>query len=415
MKKLSSFQYFTIGVVSLGGFLFGYNLAVIAGALHFLTSKFQLSALQQGILVAMPLFGALIGSSFAGYLADRFGRRRTLFLTSLLFFFATLITAVAPALWLILLGRFITGLAVGIVSLTAPLYLAEMAPPHLRGGIVSVNQLAITVGIFVAYLVNLICCESEAWRLMFAFALIPAIAQFIALFFLPETHAYMKGASKEKKISWGSLFTPTVRNLLFIGVGLCIFQQITGINGVVFFAPAIFAKAGFTSHSTAVFATVGIGVVNVLATLIALKLLDRTGRRLLLLVGLIGMAVSLLLVAFAFFFNAPRLDLFAVLGLMSYIAFFAMSIGPITWLIIAEIYPLSIRGRAMSIATLSNWLFCFALSLSFLHIFEGLGTEGTFFLFAILSIVGAVFVFRYVPETKGRSLEEIEKQLTKGE
>lgn len=409
MKKLSLFQYFTIGVVSLGGFLFGYNLAVIAGALHFLAAKFHLSALHQGMLVATPLFGALLGSSFAGYIADKFGRRRALFLTSLLFFLGALITTVAPAFWLIMLGRLVAGLAVGIVSLTAPLYLAEMAPPDLRGGIVSVNQLAITVGIFVAYLVNLICCESEAWRLMFAFALLPAILQFISLFFLPEIQF-----SKAKGSSLRTLFTPSVMKLLLIGIGLCIFQQITGINGVVFFAPTIFAKAGFTSHSTAVFATVGIGVVNVLATVIALKLLDRAGRRLLLLVGLIGMAVSLLLVALAFSFNAMRLDLIAVIGLMSYVAFFAMSIGPITWLILAEIYPLSIRGRAMSIATFSNWLFCFLLSFSFLHIFEGLGTEGTFFLFASTSIVGAIFVFRYVPETKGRSLEEIEKQLTKG-
>ena len=233
--------------------------------------------------------------------------------------------------------------------------------------------------------------------------------QFVSLFFLERTLF-----SKTEKSAWHVFFTPNVRKLLFIGIGLSVFQQITGINAVFFFAPSIFEKAGFTFHSTAVVATVAIGAINIIGTALALKLLDRLGRRPLLLIGLSGMAVSLLIVACAFFFNVAYIGSFAVLGLLSYIAFFALSMGPITWLILAEIYPHSIRGRAMSIATFFNWFSSCFLSLSFLHIFEGLGTEGTFFLFAILSIVGAIFVFRYVPETKGRSLEEIEKQLTKG-
>jgi SP family galactose:H+ symporter-like MFS transporter len=421
--------------IVLGGFLFGYNTAVISGALEFLTQQFSLTIFQEGLAVSSILIGALVGALGAGALADRLGRRRATLATALVFIVGTWMVARASSFDMFLWGRLITGLGVGFSSLIAPLYLAEIAPPKSRGAFVAANQLAITVGILAAYAVDYLFAAESAWRSMFALALIPAAVQFLCILISPDSpdwllaHGYkqkavaslkrlhlntplsdMKAVSApQKNIGWKGLLKPTLRSVLLIGVLLSIFQQITGINTVIYYAPKIFQNAGVPS---ALFATMGVGLVNVLATIISVWLLDRWGRRPLLLISLSGMVVSLLVLSFAFFTASASIGLVSVLSLMSYVSFFAIGLGPIMWVVISEIYPLQVRGRAMGIATFANWLFNYLVSLTFLDLIEILGSAGTFFLYAVIGICALLFIYRFIPEMKGKSLEEIEKENT---
>lgn len=432
LKKWNSTLLFCAIVASLGGFLFGYNTSVISGALLFMTKEFGLTTFQQEFIVSILLIGCLFGALFGGGLADRFGRKPLLFTTCLLFFVGTFFMVIAQGTLTIFLGRFIGGLGIGLASLVVPLYLAEISPAKSRGAIVSFNQLAITIGILVAYIVNLGFSGTGDFRWMFAFEFFPAALFFLSLFFIPETPSYLSRINKKsvaetvlkklghktdmqesapisKKVSLKLLFHPSVKSAFFIGILLSVFQQITGINIVIYYAPTIFSQAGFQSAQSAIFATVGVGVVNVIMTIVALFLIDRIGRKPLLYIGLIGMIISLAVLGLSFQLHNDFIAPIAMICLMSYVAFFAISLGPIAWLIISEIYPLEIRGKAMGIATGANWICNFIVSLTFLTLIAELGKTGTFWVYSIIGIIALLFVWKKVPETKGKTFAQIQQ------
>lgn len=367
-STLSTKLILAVFIAALGGFLFGYNTSVISGALLFLGQEFQLSPFMEGVLVSIILLGALIGASIAGSLADKLGRRKTLILNGIVYCIGILIATWASNLSTLLLGRFITGIGVGISSLAVPLYIAEISPTKWRGGLVAVNQLMVTIGILSAYIINYTFSETGNWRWMFGLALVPVFIQTVGLFFLPEA---LKPIVSEIKKGAKSLFS--IKHALIIGILLSIIQQITGINAVLYYASKIFQMAGYATASSAIFASLGIGIVNVAATFFSIWLLDLKGRRWLLLLGIGGMTVSLSVIAVAFWTNWPAIQLLASLSLMSYVVFFAIGLGPITWVILSEIYPLSLRGKAMSIATFANWLCNYLVALTFLDLIETLG------------------------------------------
>lgn len=437
MQFGSFYTIFASCVAALGGLLFGYNTSVISGALLFISQDFNLSTFQQELVVSTFLIGCVIGAFWGGFLADFLGRKKTLFATLILFFFGIFILSDSVGFDTLLLGRFISGLAIGISSLCTPLYIAEIAPHERRGVLVSLNQLMITIGILVAYLVSYRLANQNDWRDMFAFAYFPAAVQFAGLFFIPESPSWLLGqnrhADAEKvfkkmdlplrdqqavregdgsglasKMNWRELFSSRYRRSFLVGVGISVFQQITGINTVIYYAPKIFQLAGYQTAQTAIFATIFVGIINVVMTVISLWLIDRWGRRPLLVGGLLGMATALALLGFSFLGAGADMGYAAVAGLMIYVAFFAISLGPVAWLIISEIYPLGIRGRAMGIATLANWICNYIVSLTFLTLIEVLGTGYTFWLYTIICLIGLWFVLKMVPETKGKTLEQIQ-------
>jgi SP family galactose:H+ symporter-like MFS transporter len=441
-EKLTFFGKLAILTVALGGFLFGYHLGVISGALELIEKTFSLGPFKESIVVSILLLGACVGSIFGGALCDRFGRQRMIIVTALLFTVGALIAASAVDYGMILLGRVVIGVAVGLIFLVGPLYLAEIAPPHLRGGIVATYQFATVIGILTGYVVNYLFFDLGNWRAMFALGMIPSGILTLAIFFFPETPdwlmahgkiekakqalqrlrqdrlwehhlAEMKKCASGQDVSWKRLLQPSVKFALFIGIMINVFQQITGINAVIYYSPKIFAAAGFGTGSSALVGTLGIGAINVIATFLALKLLDRLGRRPLLLIGIAGMIVSLLVLSIALFLNSSASGIISVITLISYVGFFAIGLGPVTGLLVAEIYPLSVRGKAMSLATTANWLCNFLVAQTFLELILLLGTGGAFLLLAIISIFAFFIIKRYVPETKGKSLEEIELSMAK--
>lgn len=435
--KFTSYTLFVSCIAAIGGILFGYNASVISGVLLFISKDFHLTTIQQELIVSTLLIGALIGAFAGGFIADHFGRKKTLYLTLLLFFIGIFTLTEAEGFQSFLLGRFITGLAIGIVSMAVPLYIAEMSPPENRGALVSLNQLCITIGILLCYIVNYAYSSSGAWRDMFGFAFIPVIIQFVGLFFIPETPSWLISHNKKEKAekilhrilvaspnqrlesvkeeqdaptrkNWRELLSPEVRRPFLIGIGVAVFQSITGINTVIYYAPEIFQEAGFQAAQTALFATILVGTVNVLITIISLWLIDRIGRRPLLVGGLIGMAAALIVLGVSFLWQTEAAGYTAVVAMLCFVAFFAVSLGPVAWLIISEVYPLGIRGRAMGIATFANWVCNYFVSLTFLTLIQVLGTSGTFWLYAIICFLGLWFVIRLVPETKGKTFEQIQ-------
>jgi sugar porter (SP) family MFS transporter len=434
-------------IAATGGLLFGYDTGVISGALLFIRQDFApLSPFMEGIIVSTLLVGAVVGALSAGPFSDRFGRRPTALLAAVIFALGALAVAFAPSVAFIVLGRFLLGLGVGLASMIVPLYIAEIAPAARRGALVSLNQLMITIGILLSYIVGVIFTPIEGWRYMFGVALIPALVLGIGMFRLPESPRWLfnvgqteksravLGLSRsqeevelefremeeirrveeeqEDKVGYAELLSPYVRPALIIGLGLAIFQQITGINTVIYYAPTILQGVGFSEGGAIAATALGVGVVNVGFTILAVYIIDRVGRRPLLIVGLIGMTVSLALlgVVFATGGAGGAAGLLATVCLGLYIASFAISLGPVFWLMISEIYPLNIRGKAMSVASFANWGSNFLVALSFPVLLATLGGAGSFWLFAALGIVAWFFVYFRVPETKGRTLEEIEAE-----
>jgi sugar porter (SP) family MFS transporter len=434
-QKFTNFSLFVSIVAAIGGLLFGYNTSVISGALLFLKSSFNLSTFDQEMLVSIILIGALFGACFGGLITDKLGRKFTLLLTSVLFIIGTFIVMSADTLRVLFMGRVIIGFAIGIVSVAVPLYIAEMSDPKHRGALVSLNQFGVTIGILLAYIINYAFAIDSDWRAMFGFAIIPSIILFILLFFIPETPTFLATHGKKKKalkilkkiildpkeseiesiessqkqvVAWSHLLEKSVRPALFIGIGISIFQQVTGINIVIYYAPTIFQLAGFESAPSAILASLGIGTINVIMTFVALWLIDLVGRKPLLKVGISGMIVSLIILGFVFLLKGSLVSIISIISLMAYVSFFAIGLGPIAWLIISEIYPMGIRGRAMGIATFANWSFNYILSLSFLTLVDILGKSFTFWLYAIIGIFALWFVIKKVPETKGKTLKEIQ-------
>lgn len=425
----------TAVVAALGGLLFGFDTSVISGAMLFLRTDFHLSDVQLEIAVAMALAGALVGSACAGYCTDRWGRRWMLLVTALGFGVFSVLSGLAVGLVSFSLARFFVGACIGIASLTVPLYIAEMSPARIRGALVSCNQLAITVGIGAGYFIDYAFAGSGAWRWMFASAVFPAIILWVGMIFLPESPRWLarngfreralenfrrlgrgdeaeaelaevESALQEEQEGFGILFQPGFRVAVLVGIGLAIFQQITGINTIIYYSPAILRMSGYPSAKAAILATAIIGVANILITVVSILLVDRLGRRILLLLSTAGMALSLTLIGAAFHQKSASFVVFyEVIG---YVISFGIGLGPVMWLLISEIYPTKIRGKAMSIATLTVWGANWVVTATFLSLVRAAGPANTFWIYAFLCVAAFIFCYTLVPETKGRSLEAIE-------
>jgi sugar porter (SP) family MFS transporter len=429
-------------VTALGGLLFGYDTGVVSGALLFVKNDFGgLTSFQQELVTSLLLVGAVVGALTAGRIADVLGRRLTVLITAVVFVIGVMLAAFTPTYPLLLIARIIIGLAVGSASMVVPLYIGEIVPPRVRGGMVSLNQLAITAGILVSYLIDYGLSGSGDWRLMFGLAAVPAVLLFVGMLFQKESPHWLIRQGREDEArqvlrrvrnegdiedeirevrevsqqegSYRDLISPRVRPLLMVGVLLAVFQQITGINTVIYYAPTLLQGAGLGDNA-ALLANVVNGCVNVGMTIVAIWLLDKAGRRPLLLSGTAGMAVGMAIVACSFLGGSDlhgALAIVAIVGLLIYTGSFAIGLGPVFWLLIAEIYPLRIRGAAMSVASMANWGANFIVTISFLTLLSAIGGVGVFFLFGFLTLVALTYFWKKVPETKGRSLQEIERDL----
>jgi MFS transporter, SP family, arabinose:H+ symporter len=432
---------FLAAVAAISGFLFGFDTAVINGVLLFLQRQFQLSTFQTEIAASALLLGCLLGAAGASLVGDRFGRRKSLLLAAILFAVSTVGAALANSLTVFSIARLAAGLAIGLSSVLTPVYIAEVAPSRNRGRLVSLNQLAIVVGILVAYVVSwgLAGLGETSWRWMLGVAAIPAIAFFFGLLFIPESPRWLissgqrqrglqvleriygaaqadaqtaaiEAAASSEEGSWREVFSSAMRRPLSIALLLAVFCQITGINTVLYYGSILISEhlRGQTT-GTALMANVVIGCTNLICTLIALYCLDRWGRRTMLLTGSTGMALSLFLFVLAYHVAGipPLLILACVL---SYTGFFAFAMGPIPWVVISEIFPTKIRGRAASIATSALWTSTLVVTLTFLSLIRWLGVSGTFGIYAILSVATFVFIWKMVPETKGKTLEQIQQE-----
>ena len=430
-------------VAALGGLLFGYDTAVISGAIGFLKERFGLNEYMVGWAASSALVGCIAGALLAGALSDRFGRKNALRLAALLFLVSAIGTALPRDLATFVVFRIVGGVGVGAASLLSPLYIAEVSPPRIRGRLVSLNQLAIVSGMLLVYFVNLMVQRlgdqawnvDHGWRWMFGSEALPASLFLLLLYAVPESPRWLakQGRSREalsvlalvspgpqagaelarieqalaqESASFGQLFHGGMRMALVIGVVLAVFQQVTGINAILYYAPTIFQAAGAAGDAAFV-QTVSVGAVNLVFTFVAIWLVDKAGRKALLLAGTALQCTALFLVG-AFYYAGSQ-SVWVLVCILIYVAAFAMAMGPVVWVILSEIFPTRIRGLAMSVATLVLWTSCFAVSQTFPILVEHLGSAWTFWLYAALSAASFVFTLRVVPETKGRSLEEIEQ------
>lgn len=431
-------------IAAIGGFLFGYDTGVISGALLFIEKDFTLSPFVEGIVVSAILVGAFFGAFGCGPLSDRIGRRRSILVLAVVFIIGSVLAATSVSVPMLIGARVVLGIGVGGASVLVPVYISEAAPPHLRGRLVSVNQLLLTVGILAAYLTNALFAYDGGWRWMFALGTVPAAVLALGILPLPETPRWLveegrrdealrvlrrlrddrtaerelaeieeirQEEEEEEHTSWRDLLQPWVRPALIAGIGVSLFGQAGGINTVIYYAPKILQGAGLGS-SSAILATVGIGAVNVVMTVVGMSLVDRAGRRLLLMVGFALMAVCLGVLGIALGGKVTgTTGLIAIICLLVYIAAFAVSVGVVVFVLPSEIYPLRIRGAAMSATLMCNWGMNFLVALTFLSLLNGLGSSLTFWLYAVVCVLGLGYAIKLVPETKGRSLEDIERWL----
>ena len=435
-------------VAAMGGLLFGFDTGVISGVLLFLRDQFNLSPVAQEVVVSQVLVGAIIGAALGGRMSDAYGRRPLIIACAVVFLAGSLLSASAWSFASLVASRVVIGLAIGVTSVVVPLYISEIAPPEKRGALVSLNQLMITIGIVLSYLVDTAFSSvSQGWRWMLGAGVVPAVVLGVGMLFLPQSPRWLMSKRRgdearrvmrrlrgtqeveaemdamaetmggAEKPSWGELAKPWIRPALVMGVIIMFIQQATGINTVIYYAPTIFQMAGFESATAAIAATVGIGLVNVLFTVVSIRYIDRWGRKRLLSVGLAGMLAGLVALGLAFALEGSlggSLRWVAVGSVVLYIASFAFSLGPVAWVLVSEIFPLRVRGMAVGVATLCNWAFDFMVAMSFLSIIDLLGKSGTFFLFAGISAAGWLYCAYFIPETRGCSLEQIEASLKLG-
>ena len=439
--------YFLASVAAIAGFLFGYDEGVIAVARASLEKDIPMSPLVGGFMTAAVPLGALAAASVAGPISDRFGRRHVLMSAAALFTAGALVASAITAVWMLVAARLVLGLAIGMAAVVAPLYIAEAAPLKTRGSLVCTYQLAITVGILGSYLTGLLITGAGMWRVMFGLGALPGLLFLIGLAFLPESPRWLalKRSSDQaraslrrlrggdwdvdrelaemllaaqaeagRRVGYRALFEPTVRPALIVAVGLFFLQQLSGINAVIYYAPEIFAHAHFDNADTQILATIGVGTVNLLTTVLAMFLIDRIGRRPLLVVGFAGTAVTMLVIAIAVIHPTLVPAEIVIVMLMLYIASFAISLGPLPHVMMSEIFPLRVRGPGMSVASISNWGFNFVVVFAFPLMLAGPGLAATFTLFAVICLGGIVFTLMRVPETTGHSLEAIEMHLRSG-
>jgi MFS transporter, SP family, arabinose:H+ symporter len=440
-EKNNAFLLLASVVAALGGLLFGFDTAVISGTTPFIQPYFNLNDVGLGWTVSSLLIGCIAGVTLSGRPGDLFGRRNTLRIAALVFLVSAVGSALSAALWVFVTFRFFGGIAVGTVSMLSPMYISEIAPGPRRGALVSLNQLAIVIGILVAFFTNylLVGVGPDNWRWMLSVMGLPALLFFASLLFVPESPRWLvqkgktdeafgilkringseKAASELKEIresisseeigTYREVFSGELRPLLTIGVLLAVFSQLSGINSIMYYAPIIFEKMG-TGTSSALMQTIAVGAVNLTFTLVSLRLIDRWGRKPLLVVGAIGMAISLSVMAGAFYTRHFEGYLVLVFILL-FIASFAVSIGPVSWVVIAEIFPNKLRSKAMSVAIVSLWTSTFLVSLTFPVILERFGGGAAFAIFAAMCILLLLYVVFRLPETKGKSLEELERIL----
>ncbi len=436
-------------VAALGGLLFGYDTAVIAGAIGFLQTHFDLDPTMKGWAAACALLGCVAGVSFAGVFSDKFGRKKTLVLAGLLFLVSSFGTALPKEFTVFVIFRIFAGVGVGVASMASPMYIAEITPARIRGRMVSVNQFAIVTGMLVIYFVNYFIAlqgdeawnVSTGWRWMFASGVLPSALFLVLLTLVPESPRWLVEHGKKERAgailtkvggstfasaellsieealaqepaSLSQLFEPGLRRVLVIGVALAILQQVTGINVFLYYGPEIFKQLG-SGVETALLQTVVVGAVNLSFTIIAIWMVDRLGRKPLMIIGASGMGLSLIAIGLAAQYQA--ISLWVLLFMLSYIACFALSVGPVTWVLLTEIFPTKIRGRAMSIATFCLWSANFAVSQTFPMMDESpwllsrFNHGFPFYIYAAFCLALVLTIWKAVPETKGRSLEEIER------
>jgi sugar porter (SP) family MFS transporter len=427
-------------IAGLGGILYGFDMGVIAAALIYVRDSFHLSTVMQEVLVIAVLIGVMIGALVGGAVADRIGRRKTLVWGAILFILGSILAPLSPNVYVLFVARALLGIAVGFTSVTAPVYVSELAPPQSRGMLIGLYQFALTSGIALADLVGYWFAASQGWRWMFAFGLVPAVLFLFMVLTVPESPRWLfaqnrlaeaesvlksytdeAGATlllEDIRVSlmtkmerrWSALWSPAVRGSLLIAAGFMVLIPATGINAILYYGPQIFSLAGIGSNKSAIFATLLVAITNVLATVIALVLVDRLGRKPLLYAGLGGMTVALFVLSFCFHQQAqlgPSLGKIATACLMFFITCYAFSIGPIAWIIVSEVFPLRVRGRGVAAATLSFGTSNFLISLTFLSLLKAAGTSLTLIMYGAFCILTLFFVRFVIPETKGRELESI--------
>lgn len=460
-KQFNNNYLLAISMVSaLGGLLFGYDWVVIGGAKPFYERFFDIttSANLQAWAMSSALIGCILGAVVSGVISDKFGRKWPLLLSAFLFTVASLGTGLASAYWVFVVFRIVGGVGIGLASALSPMYIAEVAPSHLRGRFVALNQMTLVVGILAAQIVNLLIADkvpagvSDAfirsswngqmgWRWMFFACAVPSVVFFLLVFTLPESPRWLMKAGKAdkafptlqkiggevyareemtnikatlddvtEKIDFKALFNPKFKDVLLIGIVIAVFQQWCGINTVFNYAEEIFTAAGYGVSDT-LFNIVITGTVNLIFTLVAMFTVDKWGRKKLMVFGALGLTITYLLLGSAFYFDLKGV---AVLFLVVIaIAVYAMSLAPITWVILSEIFPNRVRGGAMALATFALWVACFILTYTFPLLNKTLGAAGTFWVYAGICVLGFLFVLIRLPETKGKTLEEIENELVK--
>ena len=424
-------------VAALGGLLFGFDTGVISGAIHFIKVEFYLNAYQEGFAVSNLMIACVIGALFAGPIADWTGRKKVLILCAVLFTISTILSALPRSFTELVIARFIGGMGVGMASVVSPMYIAEIAPAKIRGRLVALNQLAIVVGILLSYFSNWLLVDTgiNNWRYMLVAEILPAITFLMGLFFIPESPRWLtkeglekealdvlnvvagaanadhelqevKKSLAEKRTSLKELLHPSLRRVLIVGILFSLFAHITGIDTIIYYGPIIFLESGFKTDS-ALLASVIIGITNLIFTFVGMAMVDKAGRRFLLLVGIAGMGISMTLVGFCMQSDMISAK-WTLLWIMTYIASFAMSIGVVIWVYLSEIYPTRVRGQALSVATMVLWLGNVILTQLFPVMMERFG-GGTFYIFSFICLLAFIFTWTMVKETRGVSLEEIEK------
>ena len=449
--KSSMYLYLVCLVAALGGLLFGFDTAVISGTISLVKNDFNLSPVSEGWFVSCALLGCIIGVGFSGKLSDQYGRKIVLILSAVLFLASAVGCMVSASFAMLIIFRLIGGLGIGVASMVSPLYISEFAPSRLRGMMVSLYQLALTIGIVLAYFSNAYLVNhtsaaysseamtrifsGEVWRAMLGLGALPAGVFLICLFLVPESPRWLLLKGKERKafdillkidgaeaakrevqafkdqvddndVSISELFTPVYRKALWIGLLLPFLSQVCGINAVIYYGPRILEQAGFTLNN-ALGGQVTIGLVNVAFTFVAIFTVDKWGRRPLLFVGIFGAVISLLIIGALFAFDVTT-GPWILMFILAFIACFAFSFGPVCWVVVGEIFPNAIRGKAMALATLSLWIGNFLVGQLTPVMLEGLGSSWTFWLFALCCSPALLLTWKLIPETKGRSLEDIE-------